>query len=74
MFISTCGIEKKKYYLSLLWLLYGAFYAYATWRDSNVPVYKSTDMINWEYVGGDFEKGQVPMYVKGGAIWAPDIN
>lgn len=52
----------------------GAFYAYATWRDSNVPVYKSTDMINWEYVGGAFEKGQVPMYVKGGAIWAPDIN
>ena len=29
MFISTCGIEKKKHYLSLLCLLYGAFYAYA---------------------------------------------
>lgn len=52
----------------------GAFYAYATWRDRNVPVYKSTDMINWEYVGGAFEQGKVPMYVKGGAIWAPDIN
>ena len=52
----------------------GVFYAYATWRDRNVPVYKSTDMINWEYVGGVFEQGKVPMYVNGGAIWAPDIN
>ena len=31
-------------------------------------------MINWEYVGGAFEQGKVPMYVNGGAIWAPDIN
>lgn len=52
----------------------GTFYAYATWRDRNVPIYKSTDMVNWEYVGGAFEKGKVPQYVKGGAIWAPDIN
>lgn len=52
----------------------GAFYAYATWRDRNVPVYKSTDMVNWEYLGGAFDKDNVPMYVKGGAIWAPDIN
>ena len=52
----------------------GTFYAYATWRDKNVPVYKSTDMVNWEYLGGAFEQDKVPMYVENGAIWAPDIN
>ena len=52
----------------------GNFYAYATWRNKNLPVYKSTDMVNWEYLGGAFEQDKVPMYVEKGAIWAPDIN
>ena len=52
----------------------GTFYAYATWRDRNLPVYKSVDMVNWEYLGGAFEQDKVPMYVYKGAIWAPDIN
>lgn len=52
----------------------GTFYAYATWRDRNIPVYKSTDMVNWEYQGGIFAKGEVPQFVPKAAIWAPDIN
>ena len=52
----------------------GTFYAYATWRNKNLPVYKSTDMVNWEYLGGAFEQDKVPMYVENGAIWAPDIK
>ena len=52
----------------------GTYYAYATWRNKNVPVYKSTDMVNWEYLGGAFKQDEVPMYVENGAIWAPDIN
>ena len=52
----------------------GNFYAYATWRNKNLPVYKSIDMVNWEYLGGAFEQDKVPMYVEKGAIWAPDIN
>ncbi|MBQ5358317.1 MAG: family 43 glycosylhydrolase, partial [Alistipes sp.] len=30
----------------------GTFYAYSTMMYGNVPVYKSQDMINWEYIGG----------------------
>ena len=52
----------------------GTFYAYATWRDRNIPVYKSTDMVNWEYLGGVFAEGEVPQFVPKAAIWAPDIN
>ncbi|MBR7115812.1 MAG: family 43 glycosylhydrolase, partial [Alistipes sp.] len=52
----------------------GTFYAYATWRDRNIPVYQSTDMVNWEYEGGVFAEGEVPQFVPGAAIWAPDIN
>lgn len=52
----------------------GTFYAYATWRDRNIPVYKSTDMVNWEYQGGVFATGEVPQFVPKAAIWAPDIN
>ena len=52
----------------------GTFYAYATWRDRNIPVYKSTDMVNWEYQGGIFAQGEVPQFVPKAAIWAPDIN
>lgn len=52
----------------------GTFYAYATWRDKNIPVYKSTNMVNWEYQGGVFAAGEVPQFVPKAAIWAPDIN
>ena len=32
----------------------GTFYAYSTQRDGNVPIYKSSDMVEWEYIGGAF--------------------
>ena len=52
----------------------GMFYAYSTWRDRNIPVYKSSDMVNWEYLGGVFAEGEVPQFVPRAAIWAPDIS
>ncbi len=52
----------------------GTFYAYSTMMYGNVPVYKSQDMINWEYIGGAFRKGEVPKFVPKANIWAPDIN
>lgn len=52
----------------------GLFYAFSTMRHGNVPVYRSEDMVNWEYLGGAFEKGEVPRFVPRAAIWAPDIN
>ena len=52
----------------------GTFYAYSTMRQGNVPVYKSADMVNWEYLGGAFRRNEVPKFVPRAAIWAPDIN
>ncbi len=52
----------------------GTFYAYSTMRHGNVPVYKSQDMVNWEFVGGAFRRGEVPRFVPRAGIWAPDIN
>lgn len=39
----------------------------------NLPVYKSKDLVNWEFVGDGFPDGK-PSWVKGAALWAPDIN
>lgn len=52
----------------------GTFYAYSTMQRGNVPVYKSTDMVNWEFIGGAFRQGEVPKFVPKANIWAPDIN
>ena len=52
----------------------GTFYAYSTMQRGNVPVYKSQDMVNWEFVGGAFRQGEVPKFVPKANIWAPDIN
>ena len=52
----------------------GTFYAYSTMQHGNVPVYKSQDMVNWEFVGGAFRRGEVPRFVPRANIWAPDIN
>lgn len=52
----------------------GTFYAYSTMRHGNVPVYKSQDMVNWEFVGGAFRRSEVPRFVPRASIWAPDIN
>ena len=52
----------------------GTFYAYSTMRNGNVPIYKSNDMVNWEFVGGAFERNEVPKFVPKAGIWAPDIS
>lgn len=58
----------------------GTFYLYATqddWADVQgvryVPVFSSTDLVNWEVVGNAFA---VPAVWKegGGGYWAPDIT
>ena len=52
----------------------GTFYAYSTMQRGNVPIYKSKDMVNWEFIGGAFRRGEVPKFVPKANIWAPDIN
>ena len=39
----------------------------------NLPIYRSKDLINWEFVGDGFPAGR-PSWVKNSQLWAPDIN
>ena len=49
----------------------GYFYLYATGE----KVWKSKDMINWQYVGFTFNRADHPTFVDGvDWYWAPDIN
>jgi arabinan endo-1,5-alpha-L-arabinosidase len=58
----------------------GYFYAYSTQNGTSetkecvyLPVYKSTDLIHWEFVGDGFGPGR-PQWEPNSRIWAPDIN
>ncbi|MFN8241392.1 MAG: family 43 glycosylhydrolase [Bacteroidales bacterium] len=52
----------------------GFFYLYATENTRNTPIYKSTDLVNWSFVGTAFTNSTRPVFEPGGGIWAPDIN
>lgn len=48
------------------------FYAYTTQSGPNLPIYKSRDLVTWDFVGDAFPDKK-PDFVKGGGIWAPEI-
>ncbi len=52
----------------------GAFYLYATEDTRNMPIYKSYDLINWDFAGTVFTKETRPDFEPRGGLWAPDIN
>lgn len=52
----------------------GTFYLYATENTRNVPVYRSDNLIDWEFVGTAFNDSTRPQWNPKGNIWAPDIN
>ena len=52
----------------------GWFYLYATESVRNVPVLRSRNLVDWEFVGTAFTRQSRPTFEKGGGIWAPDIN
>ena len=52
----------------------GCFYLYATEDTKNVPIYKSKNLIDWEFLGTAFTKETRPSFEPKGGIWAPDIN
>lgn len=52
----------------------GYYYLYATEDIRNTPIHRSKDLVNWELVGTAFTDKTRPSFVKGGGIWAPDIN
>ena len=57
----------------------GWFYAYSTctFRDGKgvtLPVYRSRNLVDWEFVRDGFAQGKEPSWSPGGALWAPDVN
>lgn len=53
----------------------GWFYAYSTRSAlATLPVYRSKDMVNWEFVGDGFAGSVAPQWSPGGSLWAPDVN
>lgn len=52
----------------------GYFYLYATEDIRNLPIHRSKDLVNWEFVGTAFTDTTRPDFEPEGGIWAPDIN
>lgn len=45
----------------------------ASSKTVNLPIYRSKDLVDWEFVGDGFPDGK-PSWVKNAGLWAPDIN
>lgn len=52
----------------------GYFYLYATEDIRNLPIYRSRDLTDWQFVGTAFTDDTRPQWNKKGNMWAPDIN
>lgn len=52
----------------------GYFYLYATEDIRNLPIHRSKDLVNWEFLGTVFTDENRPDFEPNGGIWAPDIN
>jgi len=50
------------------------FYLYATENIRNVPIYKSKNLTDWNFVGTAFTDSTRPSFEPKGRVWAPDIN
>jgi beta-xylosidase len=49
------------------------FYLYATEDTRNTPIYRSKDLVDWEFVGTAFTRETRPTFEPKGGLWAPDI-
>lgn len=52
----------------------GYFYLYATEDIRHTPIFKSPDLVNWEFSGTAFTAETRPDFEPKGGLWAPDIN
>lgn len=52
----------------------GSFWLYATENIHNLPIYRSTNLVDWSFQGTAFTDSTRPDFVPDGGIWAPDIN
>ena len=50
------------------------FYLYATEDTRNTPIFKSTNLTDWTFVGTAFTDQTRPTFEPKGGLWAPDIN
>lgn len=52
----------------------GYYYVYATESRRQLPIYRSKNLIEWEYVGAAFTPDERPNFVENASIWAPDVS
>lgn len=52
----------------------GKYYLYATENVRNLPIFRSDNLIDWEFVGTAFTEETRPQMVPDGGLWAPDIQ
>lgn len=52
----------------------GFYYLYATEDIKNLPIHRSKDLVNWEFIGTAFTKATRPNFEPKGGLWAPDIS
>ena len=52
----------------------GYFYLYATENVRNVPILRSSNLVDWKFIGTAFTNETRPDFEPKGGIWAPDIN
>lgn len=52
----------------------GYFYLYATEDIRNLPIHRSRDLVDWEFVGTAFTNASRPTFEPNGGLWAPDIS
>lgn len=53
----------------------GYFYLYATQTSTYwMPIYRSKDLVNWEYQKTAFTQATKPSLSGGGAFWAPEMT
>lgn len=50
----------------------GYFYLYATEDIRNLPIHRSANLVDWEFVGTAFTDSTRPTFQQ--LIWAPDIR
>ena len=52
----------------------GYYYLYATENIKNLPIHRSRNLVDWEFVGTAFTRDTRPNFEPKGGLWAPDIN
>lgn len=52
----------------------GYYYLYATEDIRNLPIYRSQNLVDWDFVGTAFTRESRPKWNPKAGIWAPDIN